>query len=391
MHTFLEIARTGLSAVLLHPARSAVTATALIAILVPYCVGLGISRGLTDDAELSIEHGADLYVSAVQLGRPAPIPLTAIESIDKIPGVTKVTPRIVGRIQLGKDRVGAVLVGVPVKDFPDSLQCIDGRLYRGGNRNELVVGSDLAKQLSLEVGALIPPFYRSARGERVSEVVGIFRSDVAMWQARLIVTSLETAAHILDQPDVASDLLLTCQPGYEDEVRRTIERELMLPSTRPRVVTRDELAAMLPQGPRQREGAYTALFVLAFAVGILVVLVTSGFGLTERRREIAILKATGWQTDQLLLRSLVESFILSLIGASIAVIIAFVWLRGFNGWWIASVFLPGADATPGFRVPFRLSSLPVLLAFLIALVVVMSGSLYSTWRAAIAPPREALR
>src|SRR5207253_11472643 len=110
---------------------------------------------------------------------------------------------------------------------------------------------------------------------------------------------------------------------------------------RPRVVNREDLAGLLPRGLVHREGVFTLLFVLAFAVGILVVLVTSGFGLSERRREIAILKATGWQTDELLLRSLAESFLVSVAGASLAVVLAFVWLKGLNGYWIAGVFLTG--------------------------------------------------
>jgi len=67
------------------------------------------------------------------------------------------------------------------------------------------------------------------------------------------------------------------------------------------------------------------------------------------------------------------------------------WLVGLNGWGIAAIFLPETGAAPGFDVPFRLTPTPVLLAFLIAFVVVMSGNLYSTWRAAIAPPRRAMR
>src|SRR5207244_13388084 len=155
--------------------------------------------------------------------------------------------------------------------------------------------------LKLKVGALIPPsFYRSRQGERISEVVGIFRSDVSLWQARLIVTSFETAAHILDQADRASDVLVWCKPGYQDQVRELMLRKARMNAdgaTRPRVVAREDLAALLPQGLLHREGIFTLLFVLAFAVAILVILVTSGFGLSERRREIGILKATGWQTD----------------------------------------------------------------------------------------------
>jgi ABC-type lipoprotein release transport system permease subunit len=388
------IARTGVTALLLHPQRSLVTTACLVVVLLPYLVGLGLSRGIQDQAEASIRFGADLYVTAEQFGRPAPTPLAVMADIQAIPGVAHVTPRIVGRIELGKTPRSAVLVGVPLQDFPAQIECIEGRLYQGSKRNELVVGSELAHDLHLEVGALVPPFYRSRDGERISEVVGVFRSEVSLWQARLILTSFETAAHIFDQPGLATDLLVQCRPAYQDEVRRAILHLALKPpggSIRLRVTTREDLAALLPQGLMHREGIFTLLFVLAFTVGILVILVTSGFGLTERRREIGILKATGWQTDEILLRSLVESLLLCLAGASLAVLLAYGWLKGLNGYWIASVFLAGVDRYPGFPTPFRLAPGPALLAFLIALVVVLSGSLFSTWRAAIVSPREAMR
>jgi ABC-type antimicrobial peptide transport system permease subunit len=254
----------------------------------------------------------------------------------------------------------------------------------------------LARRLNLKVGSVLPPFYHSRSGEHTSEVVGIFRSDVSLWQARLIVTSFETAAQIFDQPDLATGLMVYCFPGgYQEKVQRALLRDLTLNlstgTARARVVSREELAALVPQGPLRREGIFTLLWVLAFAVGILAIMVTSGYGLSERRREIGILKATGWQTDELLLRSLVESFLISLSGFSLSVVLAYVWLRLLNGYWIAGVFLSGVDREPSFRVPFRLLPVPVLLAFLLAFVVVMSGSLFSTWRAAIAAPRAAMR
>jgi ABC-type antimicrobial peptide transport system permease subunit len=162
-------------------------------------------------------------------------------------------------------------------------------------------------------------------------------------------------------------------------------------AARPRVVAREELAALLPRGPRRREGVLTLLSVLGFAAATLAVLVTSGAGLAERRREVAILKATGWQTDELLLRSLAENALLGLAGAALSVVLAVGWLRGLNGYGVAGVFLADVGAEPGFRVPFRLTPAPALLALLVALVVALSGSLYSTWRAATAPPREAMR
>ena len=130
---------------------------------------------------------------------------------------------------------------------------------------------------------------------------------------------------------------------------------------------------------------------MAFAIGILVILITSGFGRPERRREIGILKATGWQTDEILVRSLVESLLLGLVSAAISILVAVVWLKWFNGFWIAGIFLAGVETQPTIAVPYVLAAQPAGLAVLIACLLVTTGSAYSTWRTAVTPPAEAMR
>lgn len=408
MRYFLEIARTGLTALMLHPLRSGVTTASVVALLLPFLVGLALSKGVEEEAYDSIRFGADLYVSGDQFGRRVPIPLDALGEIRKIEGVRMVTPRIVGGIVLGADHENAVLVGMPVENFPPALTCVEGRLPHPASRNELVVGTELAGRLHLHVGDRLPPFYHSSKGDRISEVVGLFKSDVSLWQARLILTSFDTAAEIFDQPGLATDLLVDCRPGYQESITETLHRIVLLPDpdhtdlvdkraearspvVRPRVTSREELQAILPAGLLHRGGVFNLHFVLAFAVGIPVLLVTSGLGLSERRREIGILKATGWQTDEVLLRAAVESFALSLAGACIAILLAFVWLQWLNGYWIASIFLNGVEVVPTIRVPYRLTPIPALFVFLLSLVLVMTGTLYSTWRTATVEPVEAMR
>src|SRR5207302_7087872 len=84
MRYFVEIARTGLTAILLHPLRSLVTTAAVLAVLLPYLVGLGIARGVQEEAEAAVRFGADLYVSGEQFGRPVPVPLAAAAEIRQI-------------------------------------------------------------------------------------------------------------------------------------------------------------------------------------------------------------------------------------------------------------------------------------------------------------------
>lgn len=400
MRYLVDIARTGLSAVFLHPLRSFVSFLAVVTVLLPYLVGLALSHGLQAEAEASVRFGADLYVTGSQFGRPVPIPLRAVPEIRRIEGVTEVVPRIVGDITLGRESVHAVLVGIPPEHAAAWADCIDGDLPRTRSAHELVIGTSLARKLSLKRGDPLLPFYRNDRKPaRLSRVVGVFKSDAPLWQANLILTTFDTAAAIFDQPDSATDLLVWCRADPESQaaVSRAIERQLAFSNSptggiiRPGVTAREDLRALLPRGLLHREGVFNLHFLLAFAIGILVLLVTSGIGLGERRREIGILKATGWQTDEILLRGLVESFVLSLAGACVSLLLAWVWLRVFNGYGIAGLFLDGVSAKPDFPVPFRLTPVPALLAFVLAFAVVLTGTLYSSWRAAVTPPREAMR
>jgi hypothetical protein len=392
----IDIARTGLAAVVLYPLRSVVTIAALTVVLVPYLAGLGLAKGIEAEAEVAADVGPDLYVRGSQFGRPAPLPLAATQDVARIAGAERVVPRIVGEVVLGKEQIRCVLVGMPVEHFPRWAACIDGELPEPGGVHQLVVGTTIARRLGLKVGSRVPPFYRNDRlGERVSQVVGIFEPDAPLWQARVILTTFETAAAVFDQPGLATDLLVFCRPGTASDVTHHIVQRLSYPSAlgqgvvRPEVTSADQLRAALPLATRHRAGAFNLYFVVAFVVAILVVLVTSGPGMAERRREIGVLKACGWQTDEVLLRGIVESVALSLLAAGLSFLLAWFWLRVLNGYGLANVFL--ADDGSDVRFPFRLTPVPLLLSFVVSLVVVLTGTLPSTWLSAITPPRVTMR
>ena len=291
MRRWLALGRSGAVAVLLHPLRSAVTVASLVAVLLPYVAGLAIARGLLDQARDAIRFGPDLLVEGERLGRPAPVPLEAVGDVRAIPGVREVVPRIVGEVRLGRDDVSAVLVGLPLEHLPSGTGLVAGRLPAVGASHELVVGAALARRLALRVGSKIPPFYRNDAGERVSTVVGVFRSDLPIWSGSLMLTSLDTAAAVFAQRGVASSLLVTVDPAQREAVRRALAR---LPAlgpddghgpVRPRVLAREDAAALLPSQVNRREGVFTLHWLLAFAVGLPLLLVTTGAGLAERRRE----------------------------------------------------------------------------------------------------------
>lgn len=399
MRRWLALARSGAVAVWLHPTRSAVTVVAVVAILVPFVASQALLEGLAADGRRAVAFGPDLVVDGVRLGRPAPVPLSSIESVAAIPGVRSVTPRLVGEIRLGRDDEPVILLGLPPErlTLPPGLALVEGRLPSPGASFEWVVGADLARRLALQVGSKVPPFYRNDAGERVTTVVGVFRGDVPIWSGRLVLATYATVEAVFAQQGLATSLLVDVEAGEAEPVRRAIRR---LPSlgppdafgpVRPRVLTRDDAAALLPGQALAREGVVTLLWMLAFAVGLPVVLVTSGAGLSDRRRETALLKAVGWRTDEALARAFVESVLLAVAAAAAAVLLAALWIGPLRAAGLGAALVPGVDADPAVRLPARLHPTLALLALSISFVLVTVGSLVSTWRAASTPPAEVLR
>lgn len=394
MYALYAIGRTGVTSLLLNRARSVATVLTVVALLVPYLTAVAISDGVKQQAVWSIEDGADLYVSCRQFGRFAPIPLSMVEPLRELPGVEEVVPRIVGRIRLGRDQVDAVLVGVPINHLASTVRGVDGRLFEKKGSNELVIGQELAEQLQLKVGSMIPPFYHSRSGDHVSKIVGVFRAQASLWQSRVVFTDFQSAAHIFDHDSVATDLLIYSRPEYVNDLQALIHRTLSLglqdATPELRILSKDALRSAVLRSVMNRQAIFGIHWMALLAAGVGLVNVTSGIGLQQRSQEVAILKAVGWHTEQILFRNFIENLCLVLFAAALSVLICFVWLRWLNGVWIASLFIQGASLSPSFTVPASINGLTAFLSVLLSFVLVMIGSLYSTWRAASQPPGKLL-
>ena len=185
----------------------------------------------------------------------------------------------------------------------------------------------------------------------------------------------------------ATDIAVYVKPGYEAAVSEGLQRI----SKFFRIQTKGLVKSYIESGFSMKGGVFVALYTIAFAVAIPALLVTSGFGLSERRKEIGILKATGWQTTEVLEMVFFEGIILALTGACLSFLTSYLWIKLFNGFFIAQLFIAGIGNMPPFTVPAMFLPLPLILSVLLSLVLTMAGSIYSSWRAAVVPPAEALR
>lgn len=117
---------------------------------------------------------------------------------------------------------------------------------------------------------------------------------------------------------------------------------------------------------------------IGLLIGVLGIMNTMGFNLSERKREIGILKSMGFTKIQILISCTLEAGLLGLVGSLIGVII------GTLGIWAISTFIgPGVFT---ILLPFWLIPGTILITTIISLIL----GLYPAWFTSEIKVEEAL-
>ncbi len=350
----------------------------LVGVLLPFITAMAISEGVRNEAKISIDAGADLYVSTEQYGRNGPIALSRIAQIKKIPGVDKVMPRIVGRTYLGEEL--AVVVGI------DN----DGQLLLDDGKKKIVpgqalLGEALAKRLGLKAGN---DFHFSLYPALPFTVSGILNPQLSLWSSSMIIVAFKDAEQIFKLPGLATELLIYCRPGTAERVAEQLGALITPWDSLPalRVQTKKIVSRYVNRGFDIQAGIFSIFYLTALGLAIPALLILSGLGHGNRSREIGILKATGWQVLEVLERTVFENFLLAFTGSLLPLLLAMFWLKLANGIGIAPLFISGAGWIPDFPVPASFMPLPALLSFLFGFTLTMTGTIIPTWRTAVTPP-----
>ncbi len=373
-----------------HKLRTTVVVLCLVVILTPFVSALSVLDGLKKEALISVQKGADLYVTMDMYGRNGIIPIEMADQFSGIENVEKVVPRVISRIYV-EGRI-AVLLGIPIEEMKQNIRIIKGELPDEG---EVVIGKALAKALQLDVGSNISlgvrvtaiVDHRPYIMKQVYRVSGVFDSDTSIWSSDLILMSIDDALSIYEMEDFVSDIAVYVKPGKTQEVAEKIQQQNAYFRIQSKALTKQ----YVQRGFNRRGGIFVLLYTFAFVLAIPVMLVVSGTGLTERKKEVAVLKATGWQTEEVIQMVFFENTIVAFISAPISILVSYIWMKMLNGLFIAQMFIAEIDIVAPFKIPVYFSAGTFFISLLFSLVITLVGSIYSTWKTSVTPPAEVLR
>jgi ABC-type lipoprotein release transport system permease subunit len=361
------------------------TATTLLAAV------LFATTALKTEAERARGAQPDIVVQRLVGGRPGLIDPADLAFVARMPGVKRAEPRVWGYVFMPSLRANLTVIGR--RDEPVDLAAVRGALMSGrdaraGERGVAVIGKSLADLLHVRDGDVIS--LPSPREDAPAlTIVGLFDSPVALYTSDVLLVGADDARAILDVPsgratDIAIDLANPDEAGVV--TRAILDKEPELRVLDKRILARTYrltygrragivLAASLP--------ALLALLILAWDK-------MGGLGPSERR-EIAVEKAVGWSTADVLYAKLYESVLLGVLGVGAGIALAYAWVFLFgapllrevlSGW---SVLYPDVPLTPSFDPADLVALAAMVLAPYVAVAIVPA------WRAAITDPMQAMR
>lgn len=303
--------------------------------------------------------------------------IQVLDVLDALPEVTAVSPVIAGPAFARRAEVikSVSLVGVDPMRYerivPVSKDIIAGE-FRVGAGNA-VIGKLLADDLGLEVGSKLR-LETGADRYSVVTVTGIFEFGVRELDLRYVYLDLKLTQSLLDLSGGVTLIDVTVQDLFEADV--TAGRIARLTGLKSESWIQSN-AQIMNALSSQRISTSTISFFVAISVafGIASVLAIT---VTQRTREIGILRAMGARQKQVLRIFLVQGGLLALVGSVFGAMIGYGLVWGFN------TFGPKL-----FYIPLPPGLIPV--ALVLAFVTGVLAAMVPAWRASRMNPVEAIR
>ena len=293
-------------------------------------------QGIGAEIEFTRKGASTLSPSSIM-----PLDTRYADRLKQIPGVKLVSP--VGfHVQKGNSGLGFELVeGVEIDSYAaiSGLRVLRGRLFQADD--EVIIDEFKAEHGKLGLGSEIDVFGKKLK------VVGIYGPQVGS----RIKLSLAALQNYLDAPNKCFSIMVKVEdPDKQAEVQKRIDTEL--PGNL--VALRRDLMVGMGNSIPGLQGFVRAVLALSVVVSSLVILLAMYTTITERTREIGILKSLGASKAFIIGAIEREALAISLLGVGVglgvALLAAFVLERvttlqiEFHWSWILIAALIGLGA-----------------------------------------------
>jgi predicted lysophospholipase L1 biosynthesis ABC-type transport system permease subunit len=370
--------------------------TALFALIVFLFSGIQLmANALYQETVQAVTLQPEIIVQHVKAGRQVPVDLALTASIAEILGVAEVRGRVWGYYFDPFTGANYTIVGDPgdlVEDWQLSLKPEGTAPREQGvhflDQGEALVGEGVLKIRRMRVGGRLN--FRDHEGQPMSLTVkGVFSSTVSLWTHDLIVLTESDAARLFGlQPGTAWDLAVDVP--NTSEVPKVGEKIIpLMPSAR--VISKNQLMRTYSSSYGFRSGVLLSTsMVCLLAFLILAYDRLARLSQTEQQ-EIAILKAIGWQTGDLIRLNMLQSLVLSLTGFLVGIVLSYGHVFWAGAPLLKIIFSGWSVLFPPHPLPVYLDLSKLFGLMFLTVVPYIAVGIIPAWRAAVKDPEEVFR
>jgi putative ABC transport system permease protein len=320
-----------------------------------------------------------------------PIPAAVLDDIIGLPTVETADGSVSGFAQVVDPKTGEVIQGGGAPTIGTSWDPhVTPFEVREGEPpdqpDEVALDATTAAEAGLEVGDEVQVVTPTGSDTyRVSGIVGLGQTDT-IGGATVTSFELETAQQLFDREGLFDQIFIVGIEGASAASVATQVQEV-LPSGFEAITATD---AADEQADQIREGLQflqTALLVFAFValfVGAFVIFNTFNIVVTQRTRELGLLRALGASRRQVFGAVLLESAVVGLIGSALGL------LAGIG----LALALKSVLGLIGFELPptgMKIEVATIVVSLILGTVVTVVASTFPARRASRVAPIEALR
>ncbi|MEM2092092.1 MAG: ABC transporter permease [Candidatus Bathyarchaeia archaeon] len=401
--------------------RTALTVSGIVVGISMMFILLSLVSGMESQARSMVRAlgGADIIVSNSTsfrngmggplgaLPSPSTLDESIVDAIGGIQGVYAISPQFSFSCSVNGRRI--TVYGVEPKSYEivtGGLNIAEGRFLTENSNREIVLGKALMEFLNLTVGQTVSLNTGQEGREQTFNIVGVFETGMFFQEYAAYIT-LADAQNITGEYGLITQILVKCEdPSIVSDVASAIS------STVPGVRVTTPTAVL--QQANQMLNTLTMFFatigLVALFAGSFGVVNTMMMSVTERTREIGILKAIGAKSYDIMKIFLAESLLIGLIGGGAGVaagsILAYlfptltsgIFAIGISPFGMRNPFSGAAGRGWGSRATSAIifttpaiTPINIIVCFSLGAFVGILAGLYPAWRASRMRPVEALR
>ena len=400
-----------------NPRRTFITALGLAAGYFAVIFMIGFADGLKVEM---IENGTGLMTGQIQIHSPRYRPdrslyetlggragadfEAVIRTVVRDPAVVAAAPRVYGAglLSSGQSTRGGMLMGIDL-DRESGVSRLMSSLSQGRApnpaANELLIGTEMARRLELQVGdevILVAPAADGSMGNDIFRVCGLYRTGMAELDGAFALVPIRSLQRLLalDPGRIHEIALSTTDPWLAPEAGRRLAAGLAPLGVELDVLDWTGLRPEMLEYSLLMDSYYSIVVIIVFAIALFGVANTMLMSTFERRREFSVMLALGARPHQILLTVISEATALGWISLALGVAVTFPLIAWWHhspidlSWIYGDLTMLGALIRPVLRIEYNFP-MSVWTGLALLLTAVTAG-LYPAARAAWMPPADTL-